>query len=262
MEENTKAIVTVNGRSYEAGLLVFDKDGLMFDSEQFWIELANARMRELEKLCPEADILAWAKLMGVRLGTGNGTVTAAAVDPMGILGVASPAEEMTVLAGFLSLKLSLVWSEARQTARDLFASSDLNIDLKRALKPQPGFTELMRRIADLDIPYGVATSDNYQRTRDSMALFGCWDKVRFVVTPDDVERGKPEPDMLQLISETQKVPPESIVMIGDSYVDVKMAKAAGSVGIGITRSPEMRLKMLPYASEIAPSLEMISIDRA
>ena len=37
--------LTANGHAYEADLLVFDKDGLMFDSEQFWIEMANARMR-------------------------------------------------------------------------------------------------------------------------------------------------------------------------------------------------------------------------
>ena len=254
-----EAIITVDQRSYEADLLVFDKDGLMFSSEQFWIELANARMRAIIKHCSVDDTLAWAGLVGVHAETDGKTVTALAVDPTGILAVASPAEEITVLAGFFVAKSGLIWHEARQLARDLFAESDGDIDLRRALKPQPGFTELMDTLIKLGIPYGVATSDTYERTRDSMSMFGCWENVRFVVTPNDVARGKPEPDMLLYISKKQNIPTERIVMIGDSYVDVKMAKAAGSIGIGVTADPVMQEKMAPFASEIIPTLEKISV---
>ena len=119
----------------------------------------------------------------------------------------------------------------------------------------------MKRINELDIPYGVATSDTYDRTRDSMSIYNCWDKVRFVITPEEVERGKPNPDMLQFISEKSGVPLDRIVMIGDSYVDVGMAQAAGSVGIGVTTSPEMREKMLPFATEIIDTLDGIAVER-
>ena len=259
MDNHSEAILTINGRNYETDLLVFDKDGLMFSSEQFWIELANARMRAIIKHCAVDDTLAWAGLVGIHAETDGRTVTASEVDPTGILAVASPAEEITVLAGFLTAKQGLTWHEARQLARDLFAESDEDIDLKRALKPQPGFTELMDTLSKLGIPYGVATSDTFERTRDSMSMFGCWENVRFVVTPTDVEHGKPEPDMLLYISEKQNIPTERITMIGDSYVDVKMAEAAGSIGIGVTADPAMQEKMAPFASEIVPTLEKISV---
>ena len=42
---------TANGFRLEADLFVFDKDGLMFDSEQFWIELVNERCRNLLSVC-------------------------------------------------------------------------------------------------------------------------------------------------------------------------------------------------------------------
>ena len=61
------------------------------------------------------------------------------------------------------------------------------------------------------------------------------------------------------ISKKQNIPTERIVMIGDSYVDVKMAKAAGSIGIGVTADPVMQEKMAPFASEIIPTLEKISV---
>ena len=256
------AKITVNQNEYRADLFVFDKDGLMFDSEQFWIEMANARIRSIAKHCKTEDLLAWAKLMSVKTEIRHGgMVEAVWVDPVGILAVAPPAEEVVILAAFLVERCGMVWHKARNLAAAIFTESDAGIDLSRALSPQPGFVSLMKRINELDVPYGVATSDTYDRTRDSMARYDCWDKVRFVITPEDVERGKPNPDMLQFISGKTGVPVDRIIMFGDSYVDVQMAHAAGSVGIGVTTSPEMQEKMAPYATEIVKSLEEIRVDR-
>ncbi len=256
------ASIKINDNIYEADLLVFDKDGLMFESEQFWVEMANARIRAISRLCSKEITLMWTKLMGVSSKiTDDGGVEAVWVDPVGILAIAPPPEEIVILAGFLVDKLGKVWHEARKLAAEIFEESDADISLERALKPQPGFIGLMKRINELDIPYGVATSDTFERTRDSMALYDCWDKVRFVVTPVEVPQGKPEPDMLIYISEKEKVSLSRIVMIGDSYVDVKMAKSAGSVGIGVSALTEMREKMKPYATEIITELTEIEINQ-
>ena len=40
---------SVCGRTFEAGIVVFDKDGLLFKSEAFWRELMQARVRAAEK---------------------------------------------------------------------------------------------------------------------------------------------------------------------------------------------------------------------
>ena len=246
---------------YQADLLVFDKDGLMFESEQFWIEMANARIRALSKHCSSADVLAWTKLMGVDTKTtDDGKTETTYVDPSGILALAHPSEETVIMAGFLVGCLGLSWPEGRELAVKIFAESDDGIDLGRALKPQPGYVALMKRINELGVPYGVATSDTVERTKDSMSRYDCWENVRFVVTPDDVHSGKPEPDMLIFISEKYNVPLDKIVMIGDSFVDVKMAYAAGSIGIGVSVFGDMRQKMKPYATEIVDSLEEIEIN--
>lgn len=253
------AKIQVNQHTYEADLLVFDKDGLMFECEQFWIEMENSRLRSISKYCNTEMLKAWAKLMGARTEEKEGRIETTWVDPVGILAIAPPTEEVVILAAFLMEKLGMVWQEARDLAAKLFVESDAGIDLRRALKPQPGYVELMQQINRLNIPYGVATSDNYDRTKDSMSMYNCWKNVRFVVTSDEVPRGKPYPDMLEYISKKQKVPLDRMVMIGDSYVDVKMAKSAGSIGIGVTTSAEMKEKMKPYATEIIDSLEFLKV---
>ena len=53
---------------------------------------------------------------------------------------------------------------------------------------------------------------------------------------------------------------ENIAMVGDSIVDVEMAKNAGAIGIGIPEHEEMKQKMCGIASEIVDSLEDIKME--
>lgn len=249
---------SANGKKLEADLFVFDKDGLMFDSMQFWIELVNERCRNIAPVFGDEMTIKWAHLMGAdtRIGA-DGDLCTTKVDPLGIFAVASPYEERTVTAGYFVAANGWPWHEARDTAARLFENSDKTLDLHKALKPQPGFVELMYRLAELNIPYGVATSDTYDRVKDSMSLYNCWEKVQFVVTPEDVKEGKPAPDMLLHISQKTGIPLDRIAMVGDSYVDVKMAHNAGSIGIGVSCDAEMREKMKPFATVVLNSLSEI-----
>ena len=55
---------TANGKKLEADLFVFDKDGLMFSPEPFWIELVNERCRSLLSVCSPEQTVRWARMMG------------------------------------------------------------------------------------------------------------------------------------------------------------------------------------------------------
>ncbi len=247
---------TAGGKQLEADLFVFDKDGLMFDSEQFWIELVNERAGKLLSFLSPEEIVRWARLMGAdTVFSEDGEPVTTYVDPLGICACAAPREEISITASFLVSAKGWPWHQARAAAEEVFEQSSRTLDLRKALRPQPGFVALMQRLRELDVPYGVATSDTLERTRESMELYDAWAKVRFVITPEDVETGKPAPDMLIKASEITGVPLSRIVMIGDSVVDVRMAEAAESIGIGVSADPVMRKRMEPYATVILNSLE-------
>ena len=92
----------------------------------------------------------------------------------------------------------------------------------------------------------------------SLEMFG--EKLPdIVVVPEMVERGKPAPDMLIKAAELAGVPVEETAMIGDSYVDVKMAKDAGGFGIGIPETEEMRASISEYTDAVIESLDDIEI---
>ncbi len=253
--------VRINGHEYDIEMFVFDKDGLMFESRQFWIELAQARVRAAEKKHPELSmefLNRWMNFCGVTCDMSGEKLIVEDVSPLGILAVAPVPEEIISSAAFFAEHLELAWPVARDLARDIFATGDDMFDLAASLKPRPGFPEIFHRLRAAGIPYGVATSDTRDRVILSLDMFDRFEYAKITVTVDDVERGKPNPDMLIMISEKMGVPMEKIAMLGDSYVDVAMAKAAGAIGIGIPEQDDMIPKMVGVATEIVSTLNDIA----
>ncbi len=261
MSDNIKHVV-INEREYEIELFVFDKDGLMFESRQFWIELAQSRVKAMYRNYPDVShelVEQWIRFVGGSCRLEHGYLKVTDMDPMGIFAVAPVPEEIVVASAFFYEHLNLDWVLARKMAEDVFAVSYELFQLEKALKPRKGFPQILKRLRSAGIPYGIATSDTKERAKESLDLFDDYGFVDFTVTVDDVQKGKPNPDMLQLIQKQTGVPMEKIAMVGDSLVDVKMAKAAGAIGIGIPEREKMRQCMQEIADEIVLSLDDIQI---
>ena len=251
------ARVYAGGRSFPAAAFVFDKDGLLFESKQFWIALSEERMNQIRKLGSDRLVMAWAECFGVKTEDG---IHVSDVDPTGILAVASPGEEITATAALIVQELKLRWTEARDHANEIFRSADEELELRKALRPRPGFPGIMERLRACGIPYGVATSDTTERALESFRIFDNPDALSFVICPRDVKRGKPHPDMLEEVSRRLNVPLDQLVMVGDSYVDVEMARRAGSIGIGIPETEQMRRQMQEMGVIVLDSLNQIRFE--
>lgn len=257
--------IQINGNCYDIELFVFDKDGLMFESRHFWKELVRSRVVSFQRILQEAQVDPthlldeWLDLFDVTYRNENGHYTILDVSALGLVAGASVPEEIAISGGFLKERASLPWLTARELAMKIFDSSDAYFDLAQSLKPRPGFPEIFVRLREAGIPYGIATSDTYERAKKSIDLYDDFQALSFTVSPLDVKRGKPFPEMLYLIQEKTGIAVEKMLMIGDSVVDVKMAAAAGAVGLGISESDEMRARMAGYATEIVDSLNDIQI---
>ncbi len=254
--------IKIKDKVYPVAVVVFDKDGLLFDSRAFWRELAQARLHAALRRVEKGTAAEWLEVMDVYGETDeSGELLVKEVKPDGVTAVASPLEERMITAAFLLQRLRCSWPEARELAGKIFEEGDRIIDLKKAIVPKPGFPDIFRRLRAAGIPYGIATSDDLRRARESVALYDDPEGMDFVITPEDVQGNKPEPDMLELIAARYHVDSRHILMVGDSYVDMMMADAAGAVGIGIPEFSHMEEKMRPYAAELAETLDdMIIVD--
>ena len=96
---------------------------------------------------------------------------------------------------------------------------------KTELKIMPGVKDI---IADLGIPFCVATSSSPRRVEMSLRLVGLWDMLGTVTfTASEVARGKPAPDLFLHVAGRMGVPPAACLVIEDSLTGIRAAHAAG-----------------------------------
>jgi len=81
--------------------------------------------------------------------------------------------------------------------------------------------------------------------------------VDCVICPEDVEHGKPAPDMVHKVSSLLGVHPSKIVVVGDSRVDIEMAAAAGSPSILVGKFAEKDPEIVRLATACLETLREI-----
>lgn len=211
-------IVETNGpgavadsRTSPVRAVVFDMDGLMFDTERLYFEseteLANRRgvvfTIELAQ-----------KMMGVHGGPAMEILKAE-------LGLAEPAEAL--------------YAECQEIFR-----SKVEADLQR----MPGLEELLDRVAAAGLPMAVATSTHRAMTHQMLDQYNLRPRFEFLLTREDVERGKPAPDIYLKAAQLLNLKPGSVLVLEDSRNGALAAKAAGCVTVAV---PHALTRMLDFS---------------
>ena len=102
------------------------------------------------------------------------------------------------------------------------------------IKAFDGIPDLITELHELGHPMAIATSKRNRGLKPTMMRLGWSDWFDPIVTPDEVQNGKPHPESLHQIMERTNRKAEECLMIGDTPFDVDMATAAGipSVAVG------------------------------
>lgn len=115
----------------------------------------------------------------------------------------------------------------------------------------------------LTLPYCVASSGAHPRIERTLRTVGLYDRFAGnIYSADDVERGKPFPDLFLYAARRQGVPPERCVVIEDSPYGVEAGKAAGMTVIGYAGvTPPHRIAdadvIITAMSELLPELSRL-----
>jgi beta-phosphoglucomutase len=93
---------------------------------------------------------------------------------------------------------------------------------------------LLRDVRREGYPTALATQSHCEQTRRVLDILGIVDQFDIVVTRDDVEHGKPDPEMHLLAARELGVEPEECLAIEDSPAGVKAALAARMEVVAVT----------------------------
>jgi HAD superfamily hydrolase (TIGR01549 family) len=101
------------------------------------------------------------------------------------------------------------------------------------IRPLPGAIDLLAALTEAEIPWAIATSGRMQTAGPSL------EKLRIdlqrvpVVTRDQVEYAKPDPDLFLAAAERLGVAVETASVVGDSVWDMLASRRARALGIGL-----------------------------
>jgi HAD superfamily hydrolase (TIGR01509 family) len=180
-----------------AELVIFDCDGVLVDSDRISLRIQAERISALGLATTYEDCV------------------------RDFLGLGMPAT-LQVIAERLGRPVPEDWvAELDAAVREAFA---------RELTPVPGVTEALDRI---EAPTCVASSGSHDKMRLTLGLTGLYDRFAGrIFSGDEVERGKPAPDLFLHAAAEMSVRPERCVVVEDSPFGVTAAKAAGMRVLG------------------------------
>jgi len=131
--------------------------------------------------------------------------------------------------------------------------------LKKRAKPIPGSIKLINLLKKNKIKLGIASSGKRERVEIILSKFKIRNKFDVVVTAEDVEHGKPDPEIFLLASKKIGIKPEECIVIEDSTNGVKAAKKAGMKCIGFV-SKNSGKQDLSEADIVVDDMRKIDLD--
>ena len=98
----------------------------------------------------------------------------------------------------------------------------------RMAKPFDGVYEGVQLILQKGYRIGIVTSKRLHMVKRGLEIIDLDDKFEVIVTPDDTEKTKPDPEPILYGCKKMNISPQDALYVGDSIFDMEAAKRAGS----------------------------------
>jgi HAD superfamily hydrolase (TIGR01509 family) len=180
--------------------VVFDLDGLMFDTEALFFRVSSQALEARGKsFTPE--------IMQAMLGRRSIEVAHALKT---FAGLDEPVDELMAEV-----------KERFTTVMDT------------AVHPTAGLFVLLDRLKRRGLPIAVASSSRRSYADRLLRRHGLEDHFLFVLASEDVTRGKPDPEIYRRAAERFGVPPGAMLVLEDSPAGLAAAKGAGAIAVAV-----------------------------
>ncbi|MFC1879092.1 HAD family hydrolase [Chloroflexota bacterium] len=217
--------------------MLFDLDGTLVQTERL---KALSYARAVQELCPqqvsEAAVLAAFKDV---VGLPRREVALGLVERFGLANAAT--------ARMSEFGVSAPWQAFVQVRLAYY--EEMLVDPQVLLDNQwPHNLALLEQARRSGCKVGLATMSYCKQVGRVLNILGLSDAFDFIASRDDVERGKPDPEIYQLVAAELETLPGECLVIEDSPSGVKAALAAGmwciAVSTPFTRRALHKLEIL------------------
>lgn len=221
-------ILHAAGASYRIDGILFDKDGTLLDFIHTWGNWSERLLARFSALLLERGL----PPVGVGLDALWGALRAedgsvADYDRRGPLAMGTVDDMLTILA-WQGYREGLSWAEAKTLAADARRWADEQLDATRSARLLPGVLDFLEACRRVGLPLAVVTADETEAAVKHLEWLGIRERFAAIIGTDQVERGKPYPDMALLARERLGLRDGSFAVIGDTEGDMRMAKEAGA----------------------------------
>jgi phosphoglycolate phosphatase len=245
----------VDSKLIECRLIVFDKDGTLIEQKPVLLALAQARFQSLARTISSEVAEEWAKTVGVNMRTKE-------IDYSGPLAFAPTREEMLIAATIIRQRENEEWNHAKELARLAYEKAD------KAMKPPygavliKGVGQTLRKLKENGFKMALATTDSHRRAHRALDYVGISEYLDVIIGDDDVENGKPAPDMILKACGLTECLASDTVMVGDSIGDTMMGRNAHvKVCIGVTTGATSKDKLEAFSDAVIPSVADIQVKK-
>jgi HAD superfamily hydrolase (TIGR01509 family) len=204
------------------GAIVFDMDGLMLDTEPLY---KAAWQRACLELGYDFDDTAYAKVIGRPNHDGE-------LELVRTFGSRFP------LDAFRS-RWPVLWQTEADTA---------------GIATKPGLLELLTFVEQQGLPVAIATSTEAAYTAFSLRKAGLDGRFPVIVTGDQVQRGKPAPDIYLEAARRLDRDAAECVALEDSEAGILAASGAGMIALMVPDLTQPSATAMQAAFRVLPSL--------
>lgn len=208
----------------EIEAIIFDKDGTLVNSHNFWRELGLKRARLIDAQIP---------------GIGEPLLMAFGIqddylDPAGLMAVGSRYENEIAAAAYIA-ETGRGWLESLAIAQKSFQEADQFVQNRAEISPLfAGVLESIKAFSESGLKIGIVSADTTANVTLFVTQYQLSNYVQVALGSDPDGFIKPDPRLFLEACQVIGVDPANTLMIGDAESDLVMAKqanAAGAIGI-------------------------------
>jgi len=122
---------------------------------------------------------------------------------------------------------------------------------------KPGLLDLLDWLEAHNIPKAVATSTAYTKARATLQIAGIDNRFPMIVTGDQIQHGKPAPDIFLAAAAKLGVDPRACIALEDSEAGVMAASSAGMYTIMVPDIKQPTPEIAARAYRVLPSLHAV-----